>query len=63
VSALVINARHALGDAGVLERVEAAAMAPDVAPEDREAILAIVAELRELDARLDALDAATGATP
>jgi hypothetical protein len=43
-----------------LDRAEAAAMLPDVDEEERAIILAIVAELRELDARLDALDAATG---
>lgn len=36
---------------------------PDVGEEERAIILALVAELRELDARLDALDAAVGATP
>lgn len=46
-----------------LDRAEAAAMLPDVDEEERAIILAIVAELRELDARLDALDAAVGATP
>lgn len=46
-----------------LDRAEAAAMLPDVDEEERAIILAIVAELRELDARLDALDAAAGATP
>lgn len=43
-----------------LDRAEAAAMLPDVDEEERAIILAIVAELRELDARLDALDAAAG---
>lgn len=46
-----------------LDRAEAAAMLPDMDEEERAIILAIVAELRELDARLDALDAAAGATP